>query len=897
MAVVINIISRFEDRGFKRAQLSLSKFAHAAAASETSFAGSMIRSGAAMQRQGKAMSGYGRSLAHYVTMPVLGLAAVAVKAAADFDAAMTKSLAIVSGVGPTMRQQMEGTARGIAKTTTFSATQAAEAYYFLASAGLDAQQSMAALPGVAKFAEAGQFDLAQATEHLADAQAALGLKTKNATQYLANQTRVSDVLVRANVLANASTQQFAEALTNKAAAGLRIVHKSVEEGTAVLATFADQGLKGKAAGQGLYMVLRDLQKATMAQPEAWKNYGFSVYDASGKMRNTADIVGDMEKSFVGLSDKQKRARLSALGFTDRALAPLLMLLGKSDQIRSFQKELEKASGYTDKIAKEQLRSFSKQLTLLWHRFIDIAITVGNWLLPTLRKLGVHVGKVADWIERVDPATGKMIGKFALAAAALGPLLFVLGKLTIGLGSLISGAGVFAATFKGAALSGAGSMGALSKAFSAVGLAGLGWSLVIVAVIAALVLLYVKCDWFRKAVHKIIAVVTKIFWGFAHAVQAVVGWIVKHWRGLLDAFLLISGPVGWVVAFVIHHFEFMKKTVGGVLSWLGQLPGLKHAVNVAKTITKAIAGAFGDLVGWTRNHWNKILQTIGSVVNKIGGIINKAFGWTGIHVPTVSWGGIKRTASHTAKRHGRRHGWRMGEPSGGWDKELGRPRARRAPGTGGPVSEAFSWVADKAMDIGDLLPDLPQLPGPLADLLPALIKKIAAAIKERIAKFGFGTANVGGKGYGWAYALARKFGLAVTSTYRPGAITAAGRPSDHGVYGRAADLAGPASAMARLWAYMKATAGSWKQAIHGHQILNNGPLDYYAPSDHFDHVHAARRGVGDYSASAPAPAAAPVTYRFEGCLFAQDFDAIIAEANCRAEARIEHIEARTLGVPA
>ena len=77
MAVVINIISRFEERGFKRAQLSLSKFAHAAAASETSLAGSMIRSGAAMQRQGKAMSGYGRSLAHYVTMPVLGLAAVA----------------------------------------------------------------------------------------------------------------------------------------------------------------------------------------------------------------------------------------------------------------------------------------------------------------------------------------------------------------------------------------------------------------------------------------------------------------------------------------------------------------------------------------------------------------------------------------------------------------------------------------------------------------------------------------------------------------------------------------------------------------------------------------------------------------------------------------------------
>src|SRR5690606_17838252 len=137
----------------------------------------------------------------------------------------------------------------------------------------------------------------------------------------------------------------------------------VEEGTAVLAVFADQGLKGKAAGQGLYMVLRDLQKAAAAQPEAWKELGVSVYDAEGNMRSVGEIIADMEGKFVGLSDKQKRAQLAAMGFTDKGLAPLLMLMGKSDQIQTYQTELEKASGFTERVAHKQLASFTNQVKL------------------------------------------------------------------------------------------------------------------------------------------------------------------------------------------------------------------------------------------------------------------------------------------------------------------------------------------------------------------------------------------------------------------------------------------------------------------------------------------------------------------------------------------------------
>jgi TP901 family phage tail tape measure protein len=169
-----------------------------------------------------------------------------VQAFTKFEDKMTQSLAIMQTT-TAQQEQMARVAREVATETTISATQSAEAYFYLASAGLDAEQSMSALPQVAKFAQAGMFDMATATDLATDAQSALGLTVKDAQQNLMNLTRVTDVLVKANTLANATVQQFSEALTNKAGSALKVTNKSIEEGVAVLSAFADRGVKGAEA--------------------------------------------------------------------------------------------------------------------------------------------------------------------------------------------------------------------------------------------------------------------------------------------------------------------------------------------------------------------------------------------------------------------------------------------------------------------------------------------------------------------------------------------------------------------------------------------------------------------------------------------------------------------------
>lgn len=359
--------------------------------------------GAAGQTEGK----LGR-LAKVAGAAFLGIGVAAgafavqgVKSFIDFDDRMTKSVAIMGDVSDEMRSKMEGAARDVAKTTTFSAGEAADAYFFLASAGLDAAQSIGALPQVARFAQAGAFDLATATDLLTDAQSALGLASDDTAENMENMTRVSDVLVKANTLANATVSQFSEALTEKAGAALRNLNKDMEEGVAVLSVFADQGVKGSAAGTALNSVLEGLTRTARENAGAYDELGVAVFDSEGEMRNMADIVGDLEGAFAGMSTEQRDAALAQLGLTRTARDGIVQLLGSSDAIREYEKELRNAGGTTDEVAGKQLESMKAQFELIKARIDDVALTLGSVLAPVLLDLTLLLA------DRVIPAVAEL----------------------------------------------------------------------------------------------------------------------------------------------------------------------------------------------------------------------------------------------------------------------------------------------------------------------------------------------------------------------------------------------------------------------------------------------------------------------------------------------------------
>jgi TP901 family phage tail tape measure protein len=421
-ALGVNIVSTFDSKGISKAIKDFKKLQ--GAGNKATFALRTVDSAA--KNMSKSLAKVGAGVAVF--------AGLAVKSFASFDDAMTQSTAIMGNLSDDMKNKMSDAAREMARTTTFSATEAAKSFYFLASAGLDAESSIMALPKVAKFAQAGMFDMALATDLLTDAQSALGLTIRNdAVANMNNMVRVSDVLVKANTLANASVEQFSSALTNKAGAAMKAVGMDIEEGVAVLAAFADQGIKSEESGTQFGIVLRDLQTKALANTEQFAKYGVTVFDSSGELRNMADIIADVEGALEGQSDATKKQTLLEMGFSDKSVASMMALIGTSESIRLYEEQLRLASGTTEEIAAKQLTSLSAQLKIAKNNLNDVAITIGEKLAPFVRAMAIifqNFGKIVGE-EGVGAGLKYLGGEFLNATANMGTF----GNVMLGLISL------------------------------------------------------------------------------------------------------------------------------------------------------------------------------------------------------------------------------------------------------------------------------------------------------------------------------------------------------------------------------------------------------------------------------------------------------------------------------
>jgi len=365
----------------------------------------------------------------------------------DFNRKMQNSLAIMGEVSDVMKGKMKSAALDAARATMFSASQSAESYFYLASAGLDAEQSIAALPQVAQFAQAGMFDMARATDLATDAQSALGLTVKDAQKNLTNMTRVTDVLVKANTMANASVEQFSLSITSKGGAAARAAGKDIEELVAVLAAFADQGIKGQEAGTAMNIVLRELKTRSRDNAAAFKKNKIAVFESNGAMRNMADIVKDLESAFGGLEVEQQATLASQLGFQDKSVIFIQTLLGTSEKIRKYEDGMRKAGGITKEVADKQMTPLQKGMAKLGASFAEVTSSIMERMGPAIGAAAAAIGEFSlvafEGLKKLPAVLDEFNTKFKgipklMAAAAASTFVFVGALKAARLASIILG---------------------------------------------------------------------------------------------------------------------------------------------------------------------------------------------------------------------------------------------------------------------------------------------------------------------------------------------------------------------------------------------------------------------------------------------------------------------------
>lgn len=315
----------------------------------------------------------------------------AVSAGANFDTSMAQ---VAATMGKTMDElnsdintvetstgTFTGTLREFAQylgsSTSFSASQSADALNYMALAGYDAQTSMEMLPTVLNLAAAGGIDLAYASDMVTDASSALGLSIDETRELI-------DKMATASSKSNTSVAQLGEAILTVGGTAKTLKGGTTELSTA-LGILADNGIKGAEGGTLLRNVILSLSAPAKEAGEAIDELGLEVFDAEGNMRPLNEVFGDLNDILSDMSQGEQTKTLSHI-FNKTDLKGVTALLANANE------RFDELSGYIDNaadsaqaMADTQLDTLTGDITLFQSALEGAQIVLSDQLTPTLRE--------------------------------------------------------------------------------------------------------------------------------------------------------------------------------------------------------------------------------------------------------------------------------------------------------------------------------------------------------------------------------------------------------------------------------------------------------------------------------------------------------------------------------
>lgn len=407
-----------------------------------------------------------------VTAAVTGIGTAAVKTAADFDSEMSKVSAISGATGDDF-DQLRAKAREMGAKTKFSASEAASAMEYMAMAGWKTSDMLNGIEGIMNLAAASGEDLATTSDIVTDALTAFGLSAADSGHF-------ADILAAASSNANTNVSMMGETFKYCApiAGALGFSAKDTAEAIGLM---ANSGIKASQAGTSLRTIMNNLSGEVTFVGKNIGEVTIATSNADGSMRSLNDILADCRVAFSGLSESEKATNAEAL-VGKNAMSGFLALMNSSEtDINKLRGAIENCDGASESMAETMQDNLNGQLTILKSQLEELAISFGDILMPTIRKIVSAVQQFVDKLNSMDKSTRETIIKIGLLAASIGPLLIVLGKTISTVGTAMRG---FSSLAKGVRLL-ITHVGSASGVFSKLGVVLGGLSGPVVAVVAVI----------------------------------------------------------------------------------------------------------------------------------------------------------------------------------------------------------------------------------------------------------------------------------------------------------------------------------------------------------------------------------------------------------------------------
>lgn len=571
----------------------------------------------------------------------------------SFESTMSEVQAISGASGQDL-VDLTNKAKEMGATTKFSATEAGEAFTYMAMAGWDSGQMMDGITGIMNLAAASGENLANTSDIVTDALTAFGLKAEDAGHF-------SDVIAAASSNANTNVSMLGESFKYVAPLAGSMKY-SAEDVAVALGIMANSGIKGSQAGTTLRSILTKLIKPTKDVEAAMEQYGLSLSDSSGNALPLDNVLGQLRTTFSNLSQAEQ-TQLAATLAGQEGMSGLLSIVNTSQEdFDKLKNSIYDCEGATQRMADVMQNNLGGSLTILQSGVEGLALTffdgikgtakdavdgltaavekankkVSAWINSdaTQEKLTVIADKIQILIDKLlnnlDPILDGIIGLFEGLVNVIGFVVDHFDQIAAVVGTVVAGFVALKAAM--AAIKFASMISNIASLIASMNPV----TLIIGAIIAAIAALILNWD-------KVKAVAIACWESIKNAWNSATSFFSNLVSSIVNAFTGIGEKIG---AFFSSAWEKVKSIWSAVTSWFSSIVSavinaftsipskisefFKKAWETIKSVWQAVTGWFASIVSAVINAFTSIPSKISDFFKKawstIQGIWNAVTGW-------------------------------------------------------------------------------------------------------------------------------------------------------------------------------------------------------------------------------------------------------------------------------
>lgn len=449
-----------------------------------------------------------------------------------------------------------------------------------------------------------------------------------------------------NSIGNAMTLGVTVPLTAIATAGVKY-NAELESYSANLTTLLGGN---KKQAEELLNTLKETAKTTpyetsqlVKATQTMMSFGISAKDSQKYLSQIGDIsMGNAEKLSgltLAFSQVQSAGKLTGqdlLQMINQGFNPLNIISKETGESMASLKERMSEGGVS---AQEVAHAFeiatSKgglfyqgmekgakttegQISTLKDSFKEATGSLTEALLPTLLSLVQALTKVANWFSNLSESGKRTILIIGGIVASIGPLI----KVGLGIAKIVSAFKTFVTVIK--SLQVATKLMTIAQGALNIVMALNPITLIIIAIvalIAILVLLWNKCEWFRNGVMAIFEVIKTHITMVINILKPIVQTIITIVQEVLTA---LAPVINFIKTLVINYIKFYITMMITIIK--GIITVIQSVVNFASSIPGKVKSFVSKIVGFFKDLPSKMLNVGLDIVKGIGNGITNGITW-------------------------------------------------------------------------------------------------------------------------------------------------------------------------------------------------------------------------------------------------------------------------------